>query len=192
MGTKVSKNPKHWYHFGCPVFVLVDQLQSGSIWHKWRSRSHIGIYLGRSPLHSRTVALVLHAQTGYVSPQFHVKMDPSFHSVREATRQEQVKILWPVKTGFISEQTRIDTKKAKPVVSTRRPPVRAPIQASEGASEGARAQLPVQPQSPLPPDEPEDSSQHDQMVFYRDRHPCHRPMQGPTGRGDLHNASLRP
>ena len=28
-GTKVQENPKHWFHFGCPVFVLDDNLQQG-------------------------------------------------------------------------------------------------------------------------------------------------------------------
>jgi hypothetical protein len=70
----------------------------------------MGIYLGKSPIHNPTVALVLHAQKGYVSPQFHVKMDPSFHSVRPTTRQDKVKILWPVRTGFVEKQVQHVTK----------------------------------------------------------------------------------
>ena len=46
---------------------------------------------------------MLHTQTGFVSPQLHVKMDPSFHSVRKTIHQENVKILWPLKTGFVAE-----------------------------------------------------------------------------------------
>ena len=28
-GSKVTDNPKHWYHFGCPVYILDDNLQQG-------------------------------------------------------------------------------------------------------------------------------------------------------------------
>jgi len=37
-----------------------------------------GNYLGRSPQHARLVALVLNLTTGHISPQFHIKFDPSF------------------------------------------------------------------------------------------------------------------
>ena len=26
----VQENPKHWYHFGCPVYVTYDQIQQGT------------------------------------------------------------------------------------------------------------------------------------------------------------------
>ena len=62
--TKVASNPKHWHHFGCPVYVLEDALQSSAqIFHKWKERSRIGVYLGRSPQHARNVALVLNLNT---------------------------------------------------------------------------------------------------------------------------------
>ena len=50
----VQENPKHWYHFGCPVYVTDDQIQQGKRpkGSKWMERSQIGIYLGRSPKHS--------------------------------------------------------------------------------------------------------------------------------------------
>ena len=51
-------------------------------------RSRIGLYLGRSPNHSQNVALVLNIKTGRVPPQFHFKMDPMFHTVKNATRQD--------------------------------------------------------------------------------------------------------
>ena len=66
-------NTKHWHPFRCPVFVLDNALQGGrGIFHKWKQRSKVGIYLGRSPQHGRNVALVLDRMTGLVSPQFHV------------------------------------------------------------------------------------------------------------------------
>jgi hypothetical protein len=86
---EVSINPKHFYHFGCPVYVLDAGLQgSAGIHSKWGERSRVGIYLGRSPQHARQVALVLNLTTGRVSPQFHVAFDPSFQTMRKSFGNE--------------------------------------------------------------------------------------------------------
>jgi hypothetical protein len=80
--TDVQPNPKHWKPFGCPTYVLDPPLQSNTgIFHKWKQHLRVGIYIGRSPQHARSVALVLDRQTGLVSPQFHVKFNPSFQTV---------------------------------------------------------------------------------------------------------------
>ena len=81
--TDVNINPKHWQPFGCPTAVLATPLATSGIFHKWKPRSRVGIYLGHSPQHSQNVALILDIQTGLVSPQFHVKHDPSFHAVKQ-------------------------------------------------------------------------------------------------------------
>jgi hypothetical protein len=99
-GTNVMPNPKHWKPFGCPVYTLDSSLQTGNIFHKWKQRSRVGIYVGQSPIHAQNVALVLDRQTGYVSPQFHVAFDPSFHTVKE----DQFDSLWQVKAGFVSQR----------------------------------------------------------------------------------------
>jgi hypothetical protein len=57
-------------------------MQSGNKLPKWEVRSRIGIYLGMSIQHARSVALVLNLKTGHVSPQFHVTFDPKFETVR--------------------------------------------------------------------------------------------------------------
>ena len=95
-GAKVSLNRKHWKPFGCPVYVLESALQGQKPWHKWRQRSNIGIYLGQSPIHNRSTALVLHCYTGHVSPQFHVSFDKSFHSCT----QETLETKWRVSAYF--------------------------------------------------------------------------------------------
>jgi hypothetical protein len=65
--------------------VLDSALQTaGGIKSKWTDRSRIGIYLGRSPIHARSVALVLNIDTGRVSPQYHVQFDPSFQTIRKS------------------------------------------------------------------------------------------------------------
>ena len=48
---------------------------------KWEPRARVGIYLGRSPAHASTVALVLNPKTDLVSPQCHVVFDDDFTTV---------------------------------------------------------------------------------------------------------------
>jgi len=68
--------------WGCPCYVLDARLQSGtSMAPKWDPRSRLGIYLGHSPCHAGTVALVLNPSTLHVSPQFHVAFDDTFATV---------------------------------------------------------------------------------------------------------------
>ena len=108
--TTVIINKMHWKPFGCPVFVLDKQLQSGRPYQKWRQRARVGIYLGQSPIHNRNVALVLHQNTGHVSPQFHVKFDPSFHTVQ----QDKLECTWQQATYFMQPPpTKQPTKQTK-------------------------------------------------------------------------------
>ena len=96
--TIVQHNTKHQKTFGCPTYVLDGKLQSGNIFHKWNSRSKVGIYLGKSLQHSRNVALVLDRFTGLVSPQFHIVHDNKF----ETLKQEKYESRWQVRAGFVS------------------------------------------------------------------------------------------
>lgn len=112
--TRVASNPKHWQHFGCPVYVLSEELQSGKFYHKWKQRSRVGIYLGRSPHHARSVALVLNVHTGLVSPQFHVKLDTAFDTISQIYQGETKHLsLWQLKAGFLSSKTIPKGQKAK-------------------------------------------------------------------------------
>ena len=75
--------PTHFHTFGCPVFILDAPNQTGSIGTpKWRPRSHTGIYLGHSPCHASSVALVLNLKTGLISPQYHIVYDDEFTTVK--------------------------------------------------------------------------------------------------------------
>ncbi len=68
--------------FGSPCFVLDSRLQSGLAGHpKWEPRSRLGIYVGHSPSHAGSIALVLNPRTGHVSPQFHLVFDDLFTTV---------------------------------------------------------------------------------------------------------------
>ncbi len=98
--SKVQPNLKHFYPFGCPVFVLKDQMQAGKKLPKWELRARMGIYLGMSLQHARTVALVLNLNTGHVSPQFHVKVEPQFESVRGSLGNLAPPSTWQEEYGF--------------------------------------------------------------------------------------------
>ena len=71
---------KHFHTFGCPVYILDARLQysGGGGPLKWDSRARLGIYLGHSPSHAGSVALVLNPRTSLVSPQYHVVIDDDF------------------------------------------------------------------------------------------------------------------
>ena len=100
--TTVQPNQKHWHTFGCPVYVLDRALQTNDPFHKWKRRSKVGIYLGRSPQHARNVALVLDRTTGLVSPQFHVSFDSNFDTVEKDDHDRT----WQLKAGFITSSKR--------------------------------------------------------------------------------------
>ena len=96
-GTKVQRNINHSAPFGCPTYVLTSELQARLPFHKWKSRANVGIYLGKSPLHARNVALVMDRNSGRVSPQYHVKFDVAFDTVQE----NKLECTWMLKAGFI-------------------------------------------------------------------------------------------
>ena len=107
--TEVETNQKHWIPFGCPAYVLNSALQTGrGIHHKWEYRSKVGIYLGRSPNHGRNVALIMDRTTGLVSPQFHVKFDPGFSTVK----QDRFDTQWQQRAGLIDPE-RPGTKRSR-------------------------------------------------------------------------------
>ena len=105
--SEVTTNPKHWIHFGSPVYVLEASLRGSSrIHHKWKDRSKVGIYLGRSPQHGRSVALVLNPETGLVSPQFHVKHDGAFDTVKQLYGDSKHESKWQMKAGLMQIKDR--------------------------------------------------------------------------------------
>jgi len=69
--TKILTNVRTW---GCPVYILDAENQSGTI-------KHTGIYLGHSLCHTGSVSLVLSLQIGMVISQFHVVYNDEFSTV---------------------------------------------------------------------------------------------------------------
>ena len=97
--TETHRNSKHSIPFGCPVYVLRDQLQQRVPFHKWKDRARLGMYLGRSPVHARNISLVLDLTKGYVSPQFHCTHDKAFATIENAKNKEHGQ--WKVRAGFV-------------------------------------------------------------------------------------------
>jgi hypothetical protein len=75
-------------------------MQSGKKLPKWKVRSRIGVYLGMSMQHARSVDLVLNLKTGHVSPQFHVTFDPKFETVRQTFGNLSPPSEWQMMCGF--------------------------------------------------------------------------------------------
>eukprot|EP00957_Ditylum_brightwellii_P117951 8996578-Ditylum_brightwellii.AAC.1 len=83
-GIEVEDIPVNFFHtLFSPIYVLDARLQNaGSAGPpKWEPCSCIGVYLGHSPLHTGSMALVWNPSTGQVSPQLHVVFDDDFFTV---------------------------------------------------------------------------------------------------------------
>ena len=80
-GTSVQTKVNTFHIFGCPVYALDRGLASGRKILKWEPRCILGLYLGNSPKHARSVSQVLNLDTGRVSPQFHVIYDKFFETI---------------------------------------------------------------------------------------------------------------
>ena len=102
---QVHPTLRHFHHFGCPVYVLHNQLQAGQKGRKWDDRARIGIYLGPSPQHARSVALVLSLSTGLVSPQFHCSFDDLFETTTTKNQPYLPLSMWQQKTYFVEGPT---------------------------------------------------------------------------------------
>lgn len=65
----------------------------------WYKRARLGIYLGQSPFHAHSVALVLNVNTGLlVLPQFQVAFDDLFETVGK--EDDKGPMGWLVATHF--------------------------------------------------------------------------------------------
>jgi hypothetical protein len=97
---------RHFHHFGCPTYILDSNLQAGKrAGYKWKERARLGVNLGFSPQHARSVHLILSLTTGCVSPQFHCTFDDHFNTVSDYTYQS----LWQEKAHLVSPQPEANT-----------------------------------------------------------------------------------
>ena len=72
-------------HLAVLFLPLSERLQNDCAIPKWSPRARMGVYLGASPCHARSVTLILSLSTGLCSLQFHVSHDDLF----KTTRKEQ-------------------------------------------------------------------------------------------------------
>ena len=108
---------RHFHPFGCPTYILNDELAAGKSIPKWHKRARLGVYLGRSPNHAQSVALVLSLATGLVSPQFHLKFDDLFETVKGETTYPN---RWKAATHFRKESKhdRHPVRPSRPITNT--------------------------------------------------------------------------
>ena len=119
--TELQLNKKHWAPFGCPAFVLDRKLQEGKRISKWEYRARIGIYLGRSPAYGRNVPLVLNCDTGHVSPQFHIRLDPTYKSIDSSIGHK-----WINKAGLDAKEREVGRVKAPTLTPLKRADIDPP------------------------------------------------------------------
>jgi pullulanase/glycogen debranching enzyme len=113
-GINIAAETRHHHTFGCPVYVTATQIQAGKSLPAWMTRAKVGINLGISPTHARSVALVLSLKTGLVSPQFHVKHDDLFETTGyKVWRFELPASRWQALAGF-KKGTISVTRQAEP------------------------------------------------------------------------------
>ena len=105
-GSNTAARFQQFSLLGCPVYVLQNSLQAGQQIPKWHKRARLGLYLGHSPTHARSVALVLNLSTGLVSPQFHVKFDEFFETVNKYDNEYPNQ--WKAVTHFEKENRTSD------------------------------------------------------------------------------------
>ena len=99
-GVQVEPNLKNNHTFACPVYALDSRLASGNSIPKWNKRARLGLNLGPSPRHARSVSLVLNLETGHVSPQFHIRHDEFFETVRPSAGNPTIHSNWQNVAGL--------------------------------------------------------------------------------------------
>ena len=104
-GVQIAPKLRHFRAFGCPTYVLDNALQSRQGAPKWKEGARLGVYLGPSPNHTCSVALVLNPRTGHVSPQFHIKFNDFFETVQtKATDLDAPEPAWKYLSGFATKK----------------------------------------------------------------------------------------
>ena len=103
-GIKVENNLNKAHTFGYPVYVYI--IPHSSI-PKWNPLARLGVNLGPSPNHARSVSLILNLTTGLVSPKFHINRNEIFETVRPAATNETTTSLWKRLSGFTRGKMKI-------------------------------------------------------------------------------------
>ena len=102
-GVQVQTNLNHLHAFGCPVYALNSNLASGKTIGNWNRRARLGIYLGPSPRHARSVSLIMNPSNGLVSPQFHISHNEFFDTINRTSREPTAP--WKSLAGILSNKS---------------------------------------------------------------------------------------
>jgi hypothetical protein len=88
---------------------------------KWSERSRVGLYLGPSPQHARSVHLVLNLETGFVSPQYHhVSFDDHFKTTWKGAASLLPRPKWQERAHFVKTEIESERQPISPKVSESR------------------------------------------------------------------------
>ena len=79
--------------FGCPAYVLDPKNAKDARTRKWDPRSHLGVYVGLSPLHASNVSMIYNLRTRTVTTQYHVIYDDDFTSINK-TSPADLSTIW--------------------------------------------------------------------------------------------------
>ena len=128
----IAPKLKHFHTFGCPTYILDNKLQVNQGIQKWQARSRLGIYLGPSPNHSRSISLILNPRTGHTSPQYHVKHDDFFETVHpsKTTNFDAPNPEWKYLAWFLHRKRPSQRKEGQTTQPTQQ---NTSLQVSEGA-----------------------------------------------------------
>ena len=107
-GVNVAPRLATFHTFGYYVYQLRTELQNGKKIPKWDRRCHVGLYLGNSPRHSRSISNVLNLQTKRFLPQFHVQHDDFFETI---SSQTTTSAQWKMLAGFKTMKHTIKDRK---------------------------------------------------------------------------------
>ena len=160
-GVRIAPKLRHFHAFGCPTYVLDNALQSGQGSPKWKERSRLGVYLGPSPNHARSIALVLNLRTGHVSPQFHVKFNDFFETVQsKVTDLDAPDPEWKYLSGFATKK-RANKSTAKGGLDGLLAPRRGLIPSTHTRQVASEIAPPVDPQQDSPVLSADDGEEHE-------------------------------
>ena len=165
-GIQIAPKLRHSLPFGCPTYVLDNALQSGQGAPKWKERARLGVYLGPSPNHARSVALVLNPRTGHVSPQFHVKFDDFFETVQaKSTDLDTPDPAWKYLSGFATRKgaTKTDAKGGLDGLLAPRRGAPAATNQPQAANLHGQPAGPIQ-DLPMPLDNVDEANEHPSIV----------------------------
>lgn len=100
---EIRKSLEQLHTWGCPVYVLEEEIQNGQKPKRWDSRTRTGIFLGHSSNHSNSVYLVLNPDTDRISFQYHCIFDDYFHTLHVKSETEK-SVVWD---GAYKDTTRL-------------------------------------------------------------------------------------